>query len=245
MLGQEDDLGRFAFTSASSHSQKASDLVWGLSTRNTVMPWSIQYPTTAASSSRARATAGFRSRSDRCPRSAWAGSRHSGSTHREGAGTMRGARAPGVVGRALERHVECHLDAAAPCGTQQGGKVLLRAELGVDGGVAPFSGPDGPRAPRVRSPSGPPRRRPCDWCADGWIGGRYTTSKPHGRHLVEARLDVGERAVAPPRMPADRGRARTSRKARPLGVGRTPPARDRRPRTESRVRQRRCSSSGA
>ncbi len=43
--------GRFAFTSASSHSQKASDLVWGLSTRNTVMPWSIQYPTTAASSS--------------------------------------------------------------------------------------------------------------------------------------------------------------------------------------------------
>ena len=86
---------------------------------------------------------------------------------------------PGVVGAALERVVEGDLEAELGGARHEGVEVVDGAEVGVHGVVAALGGADGPRAAGVVGPASSVLLRPFRWVVPmGWIGGRYTTSKP-------------------------------------------------------------------
>ncbi len=165
----------------SASCQKPNGFVCGLSTRNTLTPWLTQNSTTSRSSATA--------------------TRHSLLAKSNGIDVLvflrrvlrvlHAAVAPSLepvrmvadvrmIGRALERDVERDLDAEALGLRAKRPEILERAELSdarscgrLRGRRSPTASP-GRRAPRRARCSGP-----CAWSAPiGWIGGRYSTSKP-------------------------------------------------------------------
>ena len=122
-----------------------------------------------------------RNRTDRCPGTSWAGSRRTGWCRRGACGTTRGARArtggPGCTGRRCPARSRCR--GAPPRSTSQR-EILQRAELRD---APPCARPR--RAPMAQGLPGSSGSavtallRPLRWVAPiGWIGGRYSTSKP-------------------------------------------------------------------
>jgi len=86
---------------------------------------------------------------------------------------------PRVIRRGLERDVERDLELPGARRGDQVIEVVERPERGVDAGVAALGAADRPRAARIVGPGDRGVVRPLRNAVPiGWIGGRYTMSKP-------------------------------------------------------------------
>ena len=174
-------------------------MVWGLSTRNTFTPWTIQKRTTSSSSVHRPASQASRSRAGRCPRSAWAGSPRSGC---EPSGRCRNQSGmlghPRMVGRRLEGHIDGHFDTPRRGGGHEVAE-SPRACRAPDGShVCPPS-----TAPMAQGLPGSPLGRVGRTVAslaarpsDGMDRRQVEDVEPHVGHVGQLRPHVGERAVA-------------------------------------------------
>ena len=139
-------------TSAMSQRQKSNGFVCGLSTRNTLTPWSIQNTTTSRSSCHSSRHSALPKSSGKmssyffggfsayCTLPSGRRANHSGCS-----------RTYGWSGRALEREVERDLDPEALRLAAKAREVLERAELLVHALVAAVGGADRPRRAGIRS----------------------------------------------------------------------------------------------
>ena len=107
-----------------------------------------------------------------------------------------------MVGRALHREVERDLEPELAGARHEAVEVVERAELGVHRLVPTLGPADRPRAARDRrAPPTSALLRPLRFVVPiGWIGGRYTTSKP--RSAIS-----GSTARTPSNPPNDRGKS--------------------------------------
>ena len=196
-----------------AHSQNGNALVCGLSTRK--MLHALLDPELEHAGQLVPQLAPvrrFRSRTDRCPGTSSAGSRRTGSCRRRACGTTRGARARtgdrARTGTRCRARSRCR--ARAPQRPGAGSPPACRASR-EDRRVPALVGADRPRAADVvrRGVERVVLALALLHAPIGWIGGRYSTSKPIRATYGSRASTVGERAV--PRRVVRRGARETTR----------------------------------
>ena len=220
-----------------SHSQKAKGLVCGLSTRKTRD--AVADPELDHGPQRLpqlRPVGSVEVERDRCPRSAWAGSRRSGSSRRAGGANHSGCSTThGWSGEHWKARSRATSMPAVAGGGDQPVEVVDRPQVGVDGGVTAVAAGRWPRGcPGRRARRSAPRPGPCGWSprSGGSAAGRARRS-PSGprtsrRHTAPARVpgtsgataDRGKNSYQAPK----RDRSRSTR-TRQIGRGGDRPGR--------------------